>query len=101
LGGHFIGEAKLQNAWRSGVDVDDNSVPNYVTFDLTAVYRFTARGTPLEATFGVDNLFDRDPVDVPVIPGTVQYGTAPGTGGRFDLYDPLDRRYRVGLRARF
>lgn len=97
----FIGKAKLQNVWKSGVDVDDNSVPSHVTVDLTSVYKFEVRENRFELTVGVDNIFDRDPVIIPVIPGTVQYGTAPGTGGRFDLYDPLGRRYRIGLRAKF
>lgn len=101
LSARYIGKAKLQNAWREGVDVDDNSVPDHVTVDLTAVYKFEMREIPYELTFGIDNLLDRDPVQIPVIPGTVQYGTAPGTGGRFDLYDPLGRRYRLGLRAKF
>ena len=101
LNSRFIGKAKLQNVWKSGVDVDDNSVPNHVTFDLTTVYKFEVRKSRYELTVGVDNIFDRNPVIIPVIPGTVQYGTAPGTGGRFDLYDPLGRRYRIGLRAKF
>lgn len=101
LSSRLIGKAKLQNVWKSGVDVDDNSVPSHATFDLTTVYKFDVRDAHYELTVGIDNLFDRDPVIIPVIPGTVQYGTAPGTGGRFDLYDPLGRRYRLGLRAKF
>jgi len=100
LNSHILGAAKLQNNWVSGVDVDNNHVPSYATFDLTGVFSFKVGGVPLKLTVGIDNLLDKDPVDVPVIPATVQY-SAPGLGGRFDLYDPLGRRYRVGLRAKF
>jgi outer membrane receptor protein involved in Fe transport len=96
----FVGKAKLQNVWKSGVDVDDNSVPNYVTFGLTTIYKFDLHGRPSEFTFGIDNLFDKDPVQIPVVPGTVAYG-APGLGGRFDLYDPIGRSFRMGLRSKF
>jgi outer membrane receptor protein involved in Fe transport len=97
---HFIGSAKLQNNWVSGVDVDNNSVSSFVTFDLTASVNIKTGRSPLRLSFGVDNLFDRDPIDLPVIPATVQY-SAPGLGGRFDLYDPLGRSFRVGLTTKF
>ena len=100
LNSHFIGSAKLQNAWKSGVDVDDNSVSSFLTFGLTTMYRVETKGSSFTLTFGIDNLFDRKPVDLPVIPATVQY-SAPGLGGRFDLYDPLGRTFRVGARMKF
>lgn len=100
LNAHILGAAKLQNNWVSGVDVDDNSVPSYATFDLTGMVNFNVGGRTLKLTFGIDNLLDKDPIDVPVIPATVQY-SAPGLGGRYDLYDPLGRRFRVGLRTKF
>ncbi|MBS0359930.1 MAG: TonB-dependent receptor [Proteobacteria bacterium] len=96
----FVGKAKLQNVWKSGVDVDNNDVPNYVTVGLTGIYKFDLRGHPSEFTAGVDNLFDKDPIQIPVVPGTVAYG-APGLGGRFDLYDPIGRSFRIGLRSKF
>ena len=95
----YVGPAKLQNNWRSGVDVDKNSVSNFVTVGLTAVYKFDVKGAIYTMTLGVDNLFDRS-VDLPVIPSTVQY-SAPGLGGRFDLYDPMGRAFRIGVRAKF
>ena len=96
----YVGKADLQNVWTSGIDVDDNSVPHYLTYGLTAVYRFDLRGSPSALTVGVDNLFDKDPPQIPVVPGTVAYG-APGLGGRFDLYDPIGRSFRMGLRSKF
>lgn len=99
LNSRYVGPGKLQSNWVSGVDVDNNSVKSFLTFGLTGVVRLDGKGA-YTLTFGIDNLFDRDPVDLPVIPATVQY-SAPGLGGRFDLYDPLGRSFRMGVRAKF
>jgi outer membrane receptor protein involved in Fe transport len=99
LNARYVGPAKLQNNWVSGVDVDNNSVKSFLTFGLTGSVKLTGTGT-YTLTFGIDNLFNRDPIDLPVIPNTVQY-SAPGLGGRFDLYDPMGRSFRVGVRAKF
>ncbi|WP_372784281.1 TonB-dependent receptor plug domain-containing protein [Phenylobacterium sp.] len=96
----YVGKAKLQNVWVSGVDVDNNAVPSAAIVSLTTVYRFDLRGRPSQLTFGIDNLFDKDPIQIPVVPSTVAYG-APGLGGRFDLYDPIGRSFRIGLRSKF
>jgi outer membrane receptor protein involved in Fe transport len=100
LRARLIGKSVLDRLWKSGVDVDDNSVPAYVNFDLTTVYKFKAMGADAQLTFAVLNIFDRDPVIVPVVPGTVPY-VNPGFSNRLDLYDALGRSYRVGLRAKF
>lgn len=99
LNTRIVGAAKLQNAWVEGVDVDDNSVPSFVTFGLTGQYNIDYNGTSFRLTFGIDNLFDRAAYDLPVVPATVQY-SAPGMGGRFDLYDPMGRTFRVGVRVK-
>ena len=99
LNARYVGPGKLQNNWVSGVDVDNNSVKSFTTFGLTGIVRLDGKGA-YTLTFGIDNLFDRDPVDLPVIPATVQY-SAPGLGGRFDLYDPMGRSFRMGVRAKF
>jgi len=99
LNGRYVGPGKLQSNWVSGVDVDNNSVKSFLTFGLTGIVKLDGKGA-YTLTFGIDNLFDRDPVDLPVIPNTVQY-SAPGLGGRFDLYDPLGRSFRMGVRAKF
>ncbi|HWK34848.1 TonB-dependent receptor domain-containing protein [Sphingomonas sp.] len=99
LNARYVGPAKLQNNWVSGVDVDDNSVKSFLTFGLTGIVKLDGPGA-YTLTVGIDNLFDRDPIDLPVVPATVQY-SAPGLGGRFDLYDPIGRSFRVGVRAKF
>lgn len=99
LNARYVGPAKLQNSWVSGVDVDNNHVDSFLTFGLTGVVKIGGRGN-YTLTLGVDNLFDRRPIDLPVVPNTVQY-SAPGLGGRFDLYDPMGRSFRVGVRTKF
>lgn len=100
LRARLIGPSVLDRNWKSGVDVDDNTVPAYVNFDLTTVYRFEVLGADSQLTFSIQNLFDRDPVIVPVVPGTVPY-VNPGFSNRLDLYDALGRSFRVGFRGKF
>lgn len=100
LRARMVGPSVLDRAWKSGVDVDDNSVPGYVNFDLTAAYRFQAWGADSQLTFAILNLLDRDPVIVPVVPGTVPY-VNPGFSNRLDLYDALGRSFRIGIRGKF
>lgn len=100
LRARLVGKSVLDRLWKAGIDVDDNSVPAYATFDLTAIYKFHAWGADSELTVAIDNLFDRDPVIVPVVPGTVPY-VNPGFSNRLDLYDAIGRSFRVGLRGKF
>ena len=99
LNARYVGPAKLQNYWASGVDVDNNHVDSFLTFGLTGIVKVGGRGK-YTLTFGVDNLFDRKPIDQPVVTATQQY-SAPGLGGRIDLYDPMGRSFRVGVRTKF
>jgi outer membrane receptor protein involved in Fe transport len=99
LNARYVGSGVLQNNWVSGVDVDNNNVNSFLTFGLTGVVKIGGKGN-YALTFGIDNLFDRNPIDLPVIPNTVQY-SAPGLGGRFDLYDPTGRSFRIGVRTKF
>jgi outer membrane receptor protein involved in Fe transport len=100
LRSRLIGPSKLDQLWRSGIEVDDNSVAGAVTFDFSLGYKLQMFGADSELSLAVDNLLDTDPVQVPVVPGTVPY-TYPGIGGRYDLYDAIGRRFRVGIRGKF
>lgn len=95
----WVGAARIQNDWTTGVDVDNNHVPNYITFGFSTQYKFTAKGMPADLTFAIDNMFNKAPYELPVMPGTVPY-EAPGMGGRFDLYDYIGRSYRLGLHVK-
>ena len=52
LNAHILGGAKLQNAWVSGVDVDDNTVPSYATFSLSGSIKLRCRRQDAQADAG-------------------------------------------------
>lgn len=82
----FISDGVLDNAWVEGVDIDDNTVPSVMYFDVGGTY---AHGDGnLEVYFRVDNVADKAPPAV----GTAILGTNP------TLYDTIGRTTRIGLR---
>jgi outer membrane receptor protein involved in Fe transport len=82
------------NAWVSGVNIDDNRIPGATYVDLAGSYRFelTDAGR-VEAYFKIDNLLDEDP-EVVAGAGISALQTNPA------LYDVIGRAYRVGFRVR-
>lgn len=96
----YIGDAKLRNEWKEGVDIDDNRIGAIAYFDLRTSYEFEVRGVEMRASFNIDNLFDTNPRIVPATPNTVPYGRS-HAATRLDLYDALGRSYRAGIRAKF
>jgi outer membrane receptor protein involved in Fe transport len=67
--------------------------PHYDLFNLSSSYnwgKYTVR-------FGIDNLFDKDPLVVGANPGTTTASNMTNAG----FYDPLGRRYYVGLKATY
>jgi iron complex outermembrane receptor protein len=78
-----------------GVDIDDNSVSEAWYTSIGASYRAALRGGEVELYCTVNNLLDTDP---PRAPTTTVFGT---THTNEELFDPLGRRYAVGLRFRF
>ncbi len=67
--------------------------PSYDLFNLNAGFRWSR----YSVRFGVDNLFDKQPL---------VYGNNPGVDSNTDatlpqFYDPLGRRYFLGLKAKF
>jgi iron complex outermembrane receptor protein len=83
------------NAWVSGVNIDDNSIPGATYVDLAGSYRFDLTDTGrVEAYFKVENLLDKDP-EVVAGAGISALQTNPA------LYDVIGRAYRVGFRMSF
>ncbi len=83
------------NAWVSGVSIDDNSIPGATYVDLAGSYRFDLTDTGrVEAYFKVENLLDKDP-EVVAGAGISALQTNPA------LYDVIGRAYRVGFRMSF
>lgn len=97
----IIGKAKLDTTWRSGVDVDDNSIPSIGYLDLQGSYTLpTGLAEHAELSFAIDNVLNTEPPRVSAVPNTTAYQVvAPST--RLDLYDGIGRSFRVGLRLKF
>jgi iron complex outermembrane recepter protein len=93
----FIGEGKVDHAYVSGRDIDDNSVGSaaYTDFDLSYTFDST-RADTLTVYGHITNAFDRAP---PIVPGfsdlngASQYNQA--------VYDVLGRRFTLGVKMRF
>jgi outer membrane receptor protein involved in Fe transport len=79
------------------VTIDDNSVDSVLYTDLTFNYSGgRAGGTPWEAFFTVNNLFDEEPPDMYTVVGRAGVG-----GPNTLLYDTIGRRLTAGVRVNF
>jgi outer membrane receptor protein involved in Fe transport len=93
----FIGEGKVDHAWVSGRDIDDNVVGSaaYTDFDLSYTYERAQSGDV--TVFGhITNAFDRAP---PIVPGFSDFNGA--SQYNQSVYDVLGRRFTLGARMRF
>jgi outer membrane receptor protein involved in Fe transport len=88
--GRFLGSAVLNNAWRSGIDVDNNAVPWVAYLDLRGSYNWNDN---VQLYAAIDNTTDTPPPSIP------------NTTGRSDrnlvIYDGIGRQYRFGFRFNF
>jgi outer membrane receptor protein involved in Fe transport len=83
------------NAWTSGVEIDDNHIPGATYVDLAGQYRIRQGDDgELIAFFTVENLFDKDPA-LAAGAAISSLQTNP------ILYDVIGRNYRVGIRFKF
>ena len=98
LDARMLSKSKLNNNW-GPKDVDDNTVPAIVYFDLRSSYTFDVSGTEVKATMAIDNLLNQDP---PIVAASYQIG-APfyNFNTNVSIYDAVGRTFRVGLRAKF
>ncbi len=74
----------------------DNHIPGATYFDLALIFKLRDLGGSGEFFLNVDNVFNRDPVNVP--PQGQQFAIA---GVNATLYDTLGREFRAGVRFRF
>ena len=94
-GDAFVGTINAPGTSVDGEEADFNFIPAYHMFDLTAR---AAVGENLTLTFGIQNLFDKQPKVVGMDLGSTSYNSGnvyPST------YDTLGRRYSVTARFRF
>lgn len=90
-----FGSGVYDNAWVSGVNIDDNSIPGATYYDLAGAYRFQFAGdNNIEAYFKIENLLDEDPE-------VVAAASISGLQTNPALYDVIGRAYRIGFRVSF
>jgi outer membrane receptor protein involved in Fe transport len=94
--GRFIGSARNENLWVSGVDVDDNSVPGVAYLDLRGSYQWTDN---IQIYGAIDNVTNVPPPAVPPLGNSDVPGQNPGTAAA--IYDILGRTIRVGVRLSY
>jgi outer membrane receptor protein involved in Fe transport len=88
--GRFIGSARLNNLWTSGIQVDNNSVPWVGYLDLRGGYKWNDN---IQLYADVDNVTNAPPPNIA--------STSGGTGGSAVYYDGIGRQYRIGLRFNY
>jgi iron complex outermembrane receptor protein len=88
--GRFIGSARLNNLWTSGIQVDNNSVPWVGYLDLRGSYKWNDN---IQLYADVDNVTNAPPPNIATTSG--------GTGGSAVYYDGIGRQYRIGLRFNY
>jgi iron complex outermembrane receptor protein len=71
--------------------ISDNSLPNYVVWNMSGSYDFELSGFEMSVFGAINNLFDKDPPLSGVGAG--------GTSATF--YDVVGRNFRFGIRANF
>jgi outer membrane receptor protein involved in Fe transport len=93
--GRFTSAGKLNRTWTEGIQVDDNWVASWTSWNGQINYRGELEsGATWTAGISVQNLFNRDP---PIIPG----GTAGAQAGLSGQYDEFGRRYNLSLNVNF
>jgi iron complex outermembrane receptor protein len=90
-----ISSGVYDNTWKSGVDIDNNTIEGATYFDLAGNYRLWSQGSrKAEAYFKIENLLDKDP---PVAAGISSSALQTNPV----LYDTLGRSFRLGVRLRY
>jgi outer membrane receptor protein involved in Fe transport len=93
----FIARGKIDHAYQSGVDIDDNTVGSVAYTDVDVSYTRELRGTgSLTISGHIANAFDRAP---PINPSFSDFSGA--TQYNQTVYDILGRRFTLGVRMRF
>jgi len=94
--GRFIGSARLNNYWTTGVEVDDNAVPEVAYMDLRGSYKFNDN---LQLYGAIDNVFNTPPPGVAILAS--QSNSSQSFGTDTSSYDTLGRLFRLGVRLSY
>jgi iron complex outermembrane receptor protein len=96
LAEEWIDSSKINVTWVEGVDVDDNTLPNYFNTNLKLGYSGSMLGDHnWDVALYVTNLFDKDPVIIP------NYNSRTGSQQISYNYDAYGRSYALGLNFRW
>jgi iron complex outermembrane recepter protein len=88
----WISDVKINTTWTEGVDVDDNTLPNYLNTNLKLAYSGEMVGDHTwEVALFVTNLLDRDPIVIP------SYSSRTGSQTVSNNYDAYGRSYALGV----
>jgi len=94
--GRFIGSARLSNAWTSGVQVDDNSIPAVGYLDVRGSYNWNAN---IQLYAALDNLTNVPPPLISTLGNNSNVSLDINTNA--GIYDTLGRTIRGGIRFKF
>ena len=89
----YIGTAKLNNAWQTGAQVDNNAVSAIAYLDMRGTYKWNDN---IQFYGSIDNALDTPP---PEIVGTNTNNLSLNTSA--SVYDILGRLYHAGVRFNF
>jgi iron complex outermembrane receptor protein len=88
----YIGTARLNNAWASGVQIDNNAVPAVAYMDLRGSYKWNDN---VQFYAAADNVWDTPP------PNTIGTNHSQNVSVNVSTYDTLGRMYHAGVRFNF
>jgi iron complex outermembrane receptor protein len=88
----YIGTARVNNAWTSGVQIDNNAIPAVAYMDLRGSYKWNDN---VQFYASADNVWDTPP---PFNGGT---NTSTNVPINVSVYDTLGRMYHAGVRFNF
>jgi iron complex outermembrane receptor protein len=90
----YVGTGRLNNAYTSGVEIDNNAVPAVAYMDLRGSYKWNDN---VQFYGAVDDVWDTPPPNL-------AYGNGSTNGGstvNISVYDTLGRMYHAGVRFSF
>jgi iron complex outermembrane receptor protein len=90
----YIGTGRLSNAYKTGVQVDNNAVPAVAYMDIRGSYKWNDN---VQFYASADNVWDTPP---PLTVGT-NASTNGGSTVNISTYDTLGRMYHAGVRFNF
>ncbi|RYZ60321.1 MAG: TonB-dependent receptor, partial [Proteobacteria bacterium] len=96
LQGRYINAGLYDATWRTGVEIDDNTIDSFFLTNLQLAYQQDlANGMNWRVSLNVNNLLDADP---PLVASFGFTGSQATNSGLFDIYG---RRYTLGVRLKF